>query len=176
MTKSLFLLGQSQGPLRVRHGGWQWRGKVCVCLLRRESNENGVNGEEIKMSSEEGKSIGTSKGAQTQEQGGKSCSTMLNSVTVGSTRGCPSCWLQRPHNAVGITVSWHLTVTSKWCLGNCPKLWSRIQAPAILWLCSLRLSSQFTFPTSISPRKKKVWNTMAFQACARHLPLPLPFR
>lgn len=64
-------------------------------------------------------------------------------------------WLQRAHKAVSITISLHLTVTSKWCLGNYSKSWSRTQAPAILWLCSLQLSSQFTFPISASPRKKK---------------------
>lgn len=45
-----------------------------------------MNEEEIKMGIEEGKSIRRSKGAETQEPNGKSCSTTLNSVTVGSAR------------------------------------------------------------------------------------------
>lgn len=175
MTKSHFLLGPPKGVLRVRHGGWHRSGKVCVGLIRRESNENGVNGEKIKMGIEEGKSMGTSKGTQTQEQSGKSWSTIINSETMGSARSWPSCWLQSPHRADGWCQQL-ATVASKWCLGNCPKSWSRTQAPAILRLCSLWLSFQFPFSTSASTRKKRVWNIMAFKGCACHPSLLLPSR
>lgn len=61
-------------------------------LIRRESNKNSMNEEEIKTVVEEGKSIRRSKEAETQEQNGKNRSTNLNSVTVKSERSIPAAY------------------------------------------------------------------------------------